>query len=283
MPTIVHVTDLHLDHWPGNLESMATLVCDFPADLFLIGGDNGNDDGLRQTVAALRASHPQAAVAWIRGNHDLWHGSYQRLWDDVPGVDATYLEAQNFEANAFTVVGTYGHYDYSGGTAEFTSEQYETFTDGRCVWNDRFIDRRGRTNPQIAAEIAERFRWRYESACRRGLPIVAVTHTWPFAPTDESGRSFISAYCCNQLIGNALTAKNILPEVLFCGHTHRPARWDEFGFPIINTGSDYKEVRITRWELSAGAEALPTDAASWPPAPEMFGRMKAFWNLRRQS
>src|SRR5262249_25527838 len=126
----------------------------------------------------------------------------------------------------------------------------ETFTDGFAIWNDRYIDRRGCTNPQIAREIAERFSARYAAAIARGLPVVVLTHTWPVAPTDPSRRSFVTAYCSNQLIGDILVSEASRPTVLFCGHTHRPARRDDFGFPMINTGSDYREVRVTQWELA---------------------------------
>ena len=123
-------------------------------------------------------------------------------------------------------------------------------TDGKLIWNDRYIDRLGSSNPEIASEIAIRFRDRYDSAIKRGLPIVVLTHTWPFAPTNDNLRSFASAYCCNQLIGEILLSGSVRPRVLFCGHTHQQSRWDEFGFPMVNTGSDYSVVRISTWELA---------------------------------
>jgi|SRR5579863_5561694 len=249
MATLVHITDLHLDQWPANLEAMLELVREIRADLFLIGGDNGNDEGLAETVRALHHLRPEANIAWVMGNHDLWERPYTHLWDEFADLPANYLELQNLETEYCTVVGTYGHYDYSGGTLELTHEQYETFTDGRLIWNDRFIDRLGRTNPQIAREIADRFCGRYAAAVARRLPVVVLTHTLPFAPTDPRIRCFASAYCCNQMIGQILDSHVDRPAVLFCGHTHQPARWDEFGFPIVNTGSDYRKVRVTRWEM----------------------------------
>ena len=247
---LVHITDLHIDSRPANFTAMLDLVRDIPADLYLIGGDNGNDDGLAKTVDALRLLRPSAAIAWVMGNHDLWYRPYTHLWDEFPELPATYLELHNRETDYCTVIGTYGHYDYSGGTPELSHEQYETFTDGRHIWNDRFIDRQGKTNLEIAREVACRFHDRYRAAVSRGLPIVVLTHTWPFAPTEARRRSFVSAYCCNQLIGDILVSEAVRPEVLFCGHTHRPRRSDAFGFPMVNTGSDYGEVRITQWNIS---------------------------------
>lgn len=249
MFTIAHVTDLHLDHFPDNLAAAVTLLGSDPVDLCLVGGDNGDDAGIAATVRSLLTVHPDARVGWVMGNHDLWHKPYTHLWREVPDVAATYLEMGNLDLDSCTVVGTYGHYDYSGGTAALSHETYENYTDGRVVWNDRFIDHAGRTNPDIAREIADRFRSRYRAAVARGRPIVLLTHTWPFAPTDARLRSFTSAYVSNQLIGDILLASETRPAVAFCGHTHQPARWDEFGFPMINTGSDYREVRVTRWSF----------------------------------
>lgn len=250
MLDFVHVTDLHLDHYAENLDAMTALVRRLPADVILIGGDNGGDTGISAIVDRLAELHPKAAVAWIMGNHDLWGQPYTHLWDVLPGLSATYLEIGNLELSTCTVVGTYGHYDYSGRSSELSCEQLETFTDGRHIWNDRFIDRKSRTNPQIAGEIAERFRGRYRSAEARRLPIVVVSHTWPFAPTDVALRGFLSAYSCNQQIGNIFMSATRRPAVVFCGHTHRAREWNEFGFPMINTGSDYRDVRVTHWILA---------------------------------
>jgi hypothetical protein len=155
---------------------------------------------------------------------------------------------------------------------------------GYQVWNDRYIDREGRTNPQIAREIADRFRSRYRAAVSRGLPIVVLTHTWPFAPTDARYRSFASAYCCNSLIGDILVAAARLPAVLFCGHTHQPGRWDEFGFPMVNTGSDYREVRVTHWQLPPAGPREPEDTPAhtetptiWRDQPKARRRWWWFW------
>jgi predicted phosphodiesterase len=249
MAKIIHITDLHLDHCPGNLDSMLELVRDVPVDIYLIGGDNGNDEGVLSTIEALRELQPHASIAWVMGNHDLWYKPYTHLWNDFRELPATYLELGNLETEYCTIVGTYGHYDYSGGTLKLSFEQYENFTDGHCIWNDRFIERTGKSNPQIAKEIADRFCLRYDLAIERGLPILVLMHTWPFAPTDDRYRSFASAYCCNQMIGDILVSHQVLPQVLFCGHTHQAAQWDEFGFPMINTGSDYNHVRITQWEI----------------------------------
>ena len=251
MPVLVHVTDLHLDDWPQNLGRMVELVQDVPADLYLIGGDNGNEEGVTRTITELARIRGEAHVAWVLGNHDLWQRPYTDLWRSWPKVPGTYLERENLETPYCTVVGTYGHYDYSGGDPEITFEQYEAFTDGRLIWNDRYIDRLGKTNPEIAKEIVQRFAERYAAAIDRGLPIVVLTHTWPFAPTDPARRSFVAAYCCNQLVGEVIQSFDALPAVLFCGHTHRATVREDFGFPMINTGSDYQEVRITEWTLPA--------------------------------
>lgn len=256
MPLFVHITDLHLDHWPQNLAAMIELVRDIPADVFLVGGDNGGDDGIAQTIAALRGLRPQAAIAWVMGNHDLWRKPYTHVWNNFGQLTAVYLERQNLDRDDCTVVGTYGHYDYSGGDPSIPTEVYESFRWGTMVWNDRFIDRLGRTNPEIALELTDRFRARFQSAVDRGRPIVLLTHTWPVVPEHASQPSFVTAYLVNHQVGAVVRAAPVRPVVGFCGHTHRPARSDHCGFPIINTGSDYRQVRITQWALPSALAAV---------------------------
>lgn len=254
MPNLVHLTDLHLDNHPGNLRAALRQLEGVDADVFLLGGDHAGAPALRQLVDVLQRGWPNAAIAWVAGNHDLWGKSYRHLWegaDDAPGVC---LERDNLELPYCTVVGTYAHYDHRYGDPAFPESAYESFTDGRRVWNDRYIDRGGRTNPEIAAEVAERFAERCDAAWRRPLPVVVLTHVPPFASLNAWPRNFFSAYCVSGVVGDVILRQPNRPAALFCGHTHRPIRADELGFPMINTGSDYEQARITVWPMDDGSE-----------------------------
>nr|VFK44687.1 MAG: Calcineurin-like phosphoesterase [Candidatus Kentron sp. SD]VFK49590.1 MAG: Calcineurin-like phosphoesterase [Candidatus Kentron sp. SD]VFK79192.1 MAG: Calcineurin-like phosphoesterase [Candidatus Kentron sp. SD] len=249
MPRIIHMTDLHLDDWPGNLPGMVARIEGRAADIFLIGGDNGGEARVVEIVRALRGTHPKAAIAWIMGNHDLWDRPIDDVWRDhvVPG--ARYLETGNLETDACTVVGTYGHYDHSGGDPNIPDEIYEQYRFGNLGWNDRYILRDHRTNPEIAGEIARRFAVRYRRALARRLPVVVLMHTLAFEELNAWGRNFYGAYGTNSLIGDEILKYDPKPVVLFCGHTHNPIRVETRGFPMINTGSDYNRVRISTFEF----------------------------------
>ena len=245
----VHVTDLHLEVHPTNLDKMARLLDGCDASIFLVGGDNGGPRGIDRIVSALHRLNPSALVAWIKGNHDLWHRSVTELWSEEQIGAATYLETRNLETPQCTVVGTYGHYDYAGGDASIPLGVYERYEHKGMTWNDRFIDRMGRKDQEIAKEIAMQFEARYHDAEIRGLPIVVLMHTYPFVPLDDSRRNFCSAYCINSLIGEVLHSASLKPVAIFCGHTHQASQWSPFGYPIMNPGSDYRIVRIGTWTL----------------------------------
>ena len=256
MPTLLHLTDLHLDVWPENraavereLERLGP-VDDSQPLLLLLGGDHGGEPALRQIVALVRRYFPAAQIGWIRGNHDLWGRPYTDLWQPSPDLPATYLELANLDSTACTVVGSYGHYDFSGAPAGVSPEELETDAGQHdASQGDRSIDRLGKSHREIASEIADRFAQRYAAAVARSLPIVVLSHTWPFAPLDESLRSLACAYCCNQLLGDVILSHAKRPVVLLCGHTHATARWDAFGFPMLSTGSGRAQVQIARWEI----------------------------------
>lgn len=233
--TLVHITDLHLDHWPQNLDAMLTLIQGVPADLFLVGGDNGGEDGISRTVSELRKRNPSTPIGWVMGNHDLWDHSIDYLWRGFGQVPATYLERVNLELDWCTVVGTYGHYDFSGGDPSIPVEYYEEYFYMGMIWNDHLIHRNGRTNVQIAEEVAGRFKDRYLAALDRCLPIIVLTHTVPFVPMKKLDLTFVSGYSINKRIGEILLTQKTKPVVVFCGHTHRPARSSRFSFPVINT------------------------------------------------
>lgn len=242
------MTDLHIDDFPENLHEIAMLIEGQSADIFLIGGDNGGDAGIARIIHLLRGTHPKAAIAWVMGNHELWHHVIDHLWLDYSNPNACYLEIDNLETDTCTVVGTYGHYDYSGGDPAICHEIYEQYRFGDMGWNDRFIIR-DQTNPEIAREIAERFAVRYRRALARELPIVVLMHTLAFAELNAWQRNFYGAYGTNSFIGDEILRHDTKPIVLFCGHTHNPIRIETYGFPMINTGSDYNEVRVTAFEF----------------------------------
>nr|VFK40845.1 MAG: Calcineurin-like phosphoesterase [Candidatus Kentron sp. TC] len=248
MSRIIHMTDLHLDDFPGNLHEVAALIEDRSVDIFLIGGDNGGDAGIARLVRLLRGTHPTAAIAWVMGNHELWNRPIDHLWRDYSHLGACYLERENLEIDTCTVVGTYGHYDYSGGDPSIGHEIYEQYRFKGMGWNDRHIIR-DRTNPEIAREIAERFAIRYRRALDRGLPLVVLMHTLAFVELNAWGRNFYGAYGVNSLIGDEILKHDTKPMALFCGHTHKPIRIETHGFPMINTGSDYENARITAFEF----------------------------------
>nr|VFK22473.1 MAG: Calcineurin-like phosphoesterase [Candidatus Kentron sp. MB]VFK28804.1 MAG: Calcineurin-like phosphoesterase [Candidatus Kentron sp. MB]VFK74104.1 MAG: Calcineurin-like phosphoesterase [Candidatus Kentron sp. MB] len=253
MPKILHMTDLHIDDFPENLSEMAEQIKGMDVDVFLIGGDNGGDQGITGIVRLLKKTYPEAAIAWVMGNHDLWGNPVDHLWRDDrhSHVDACYLERGNLELKICTVVGTYGHYDYSGGDPTIPHEIYEQYRFDDLGWNDHHIIRGHRTNPEIARDLANRFALRYRRALIRGLPIVVLMHTLPFVELNAWERNFYGAYGTNGLIGNEILTHDTKPIALFCGHTHNPICVDTFGFPMINTGSDYNRVRITTFHFPA--------------------------------
>ena len=249
MTTVVHISDLHLERFPANLPAALKLVGDQPVDLFLVGGDNGGRSGIDKTVGAVRERWPQVPIGWVMGNHDLWEQPYTYLWESFDDLPATYLETANLELAGLTVVGTYGHYDYSGRDSSIPLVCFENYTFRNLRWNDHFIERGGRSDPEIAGEIAEQFLQRYRAAVIRALPIVVLTHTSPFPPPDVLRRSFVSGYCVNSKIGDVLLAAQRPPSVVFWGHTHRRSETAPHGFPMINPGSDYREVAIARYRI----------------------------------
>ncbi len=245
--SFLHLTDLHLEQSPENLESLKEkLRGSDPFDFVLIGGDNGGEQGLKDTLNVISEHSPEAKIAWIKGNHDLWNRSYSEIWEGSSyGDNVFYLENESLETEALIIVGTYGHYDYRGGDPTISDSVYQAYRYKNYVWNDRFIKKDGVLDTEIARKLAESFAIRYQHAVDTGKPIFLLTHTYPYAP-DLPYRCFASAYAVNTEIGLCINRASRKPVLAFVGHTHQKSVWSPNGYPIVNPGSDYQQVRYSK-------------------------------------
>ena len=260
---ILHITDLHLERGSRNLDALEQLLAtqDKDIDLILIGGDNGNAIGLRSTIYFLKKKYPNAHIAWVKGNHDLWKKDFDSVYsNDGVDVDSVhYLESTVIEFENMTLSGSYGHYDFRGGDVSIPLETYDQYKYERRIKNDWKIERHGRGNQELGDELANKFKTRLSLASNINKPLMLLFHTYPFAPEKASSRSFSSAYAINTKIGEAIIDQNRKPELVFVGHTHSESVWNPHGFNIINPGSDYQQVQAVIVSLDEKGNAKKTN------------------------
>jgi hypothetical protein len=241
-----------------------------------------------------RISGPATPIAICLGNHDLW-GSKRalrkalnpedlqaRFWQPAAAKHGVcLLDAGNADLDDFTIVGAYGHYDYSFacpalklGTNEISTGDYQRGCppDSRLFWNDRRWMPCDRGDIPEALRQAETFGSRFAMAAARRKPILVATHTAPFEeligyPIDAAKEeSFFRAYSGSSHMGTAIARHSAGIAFVACGHTHcavgpvRHSGTDDH-FLIANIGSDYGSPQAVVFDTSTmkATRASPCD------------------------
>jgi hypothetical protein len=257
-------------------------------DLLLIAGDVAEMEDL--TGAGQGRNHLRlferlrAALAcpigFIAGNHDLWSSdpasdSWRVYREVLPGIAAaagvTCLDAENLRAGPLTVVGCYGHYDYSlrvpdlaiGGRL-VTDEDYRAkFPPGHHspVWMDGLKIHWPYDDPSACAAICDAGGARMDAALAGGARrIVFVTHVVP--RHEVNGRRanpspvslFLNAFSgtarLEAIVRRAVSAGARVLAV--SGHTHKAVdRVELEGAVYLNVGGTYGAPRLVVEETDA--------------------------------
>jgi 3',5'-cyclic AMP phosphodiesterase CpdA len=128
------LSDIHVDidhrQPDGVIQGLVETIQDRHVDLMIIAGDVANDYEL--TLRALETIEDASGVQcfFVPGNHDIWNEKHPELnaWD-------TYEALKQFSGNLcngprelendWVVIGDLGWYDYSFGSREYTTEEFD--------------------------------------------------------------------------------------------------------------------------------------------------------------
>ncbi len=231
-------------------------------DAIVLGGDNAeiswNLNEHKVLINKLRKRFGATPIAFVLGNHELWgqwlHWPVKRLLEETFPAFAqreslVYLERQNLGLNGVTIVGTYGHYDYSlgrtdkGVTLDHITRGEKRF--GRYViqWGDKQqIDTQGRTDTDICEKLVKAFSDRMQTAIGE---VISISHTVPskelIGHPDSPEQDFLGAYSGSTRIGEVI--KKYRGFLHLCGHTHAKAEGKIGKTRVINVGADYDLLR----------------------------------------
>jgi predicted phosphodiesterase len=260
-----------------------------PADLdvLAIAGDVAESEGLAGSKIGSRherlLTHLRAAtgcpVAFCAGNHDIWSTDpgvnswliyRERLSEAAGRTETTYLDRDNLNLPGLTVVGCYGHFDFSLRTPGLrirgetvTERHYRRQTPpgyAQPVWMDGQRIAWSYSDDEACAEICRLASQRMEAAVRRGRPILFLSHTVPRSEVNgHHGSTAEKSLFLNAFSGTSRLEKVIREGVgettgliAAAGHTHRriaPLEID--GVTYLNAGGDYGKPHLEIIELAA--------------------------------
>ncbi len=283
-------SDLHYGIYPRVSELIGEFIerAIAPAglDVLVVAGDlaetenqSGAEIGRNHTplLARLREAI-RCPVAFCAGNHDIWttdpavdswHIYDTRLAEIAACAQATYLDQRSLELEGLTIVGCYGHFDFSLRTPDLaiggvtvTDEHYRRQTPPghtRPVWMDGRRIHWSFSDKDACAEVCGRAKIRMERALERQLPILFVSHTVPrnevngHYTSDRELSLFLNAFSGTSRLEDLirLAASNDLKVVAVSGHTHRVVPRRELdGVHYLNVGGEYGTPRLEILEFS---------------------------------
>ncbi|MEI6732027.1 MAG: metallophosphoesterase [archaeon] len=288
-------SDLHLNNprWRSG-PYVDTLFPEEDFDVLLLGGDNAEPSPNRENHYRL-FDHLQrkirCPIAFVAGNHDIWdsdpsHTAEELLFGVYPEMamkmGVHYLETTNLDIKNWTIVGTYGHYDYSFPAVDDDRQKMKdvetgrliTFTESGKVKRERTyqdflkINMGKTTNPDLCNKILDRFEMRVRHA--RGS-LMTISHTLPdisFAGTSAEARS---PYSGSKRLGEII--KTHWSAYHFCGHTHHYFNGKFGSVDAVNIGSGGDTFRYVILDTTS-SKKIKTISCSMdnPPRDMRFSR-----------
>gem|GEM_PF-3959075 len=254
-------SDLHIDaNNRVSIEKLARISrMRVKPDAVLLCGDNAEVThglGNHRLLFDVLLERFQSPLGFIAGNHDLYgrpsgFTSRELLDETYPALaeelDVMYLERDNLVVGDTTVVGTYGHYDYTLGRVRGTVDE-ESFRSGVAIvggrelgWSDhRYMDWCGESDPAVCKKLLSEF-W-------RRLPdagdVLTVSHTAPTKRlvgwSDSPKQDFFGAFSGSTMLEDILS--DSVSRFHLCGHTHHYARERIGDTRCVNIGSDYRDI-----------------------------------------
>ncbi len=249
-------------------------------DLLVIAGDLAETQGLagnrigdhHREILRKLAEACECKIAWCAGNHDIWSfdpdvESNQIYYELLPAAaaecDCCFLDRGNLELPGLTVVGCYGHFDFSLRVDELTINGAEVLESHylaqtppghtKPVWMDCLNIWWQWDDPEACRVICESGSERMKSALSREGAVLFVSH--------GVGRRELNGHAGSQvpesLFRNAFCGTERLESIVrlahqpgrkvlaVSGHTHRQINQQTIdGIDYLNVGGDYGKPRL---------------------------------------
>lgn len=261
-------SDLHYpwrERGMGQVAAMGQRAMESQAGVLILGGDNGEPDGL------YAFEHFPGKKLIIAGNHDLYTKTddslvrYRGLEEAYRQFGFHFLDAQPAIVNGVGFAGNVGWYDYSFRRTEplpedpecpllingkrlheLTEEDYarQTFriTEGRrtytASWEDRANISWGITDKEFLDRCLDKLEGDLSQLEREVDKICAVVHHLPFDELVKHDPNDIALTLTNAYMGSTRIGELLLahPKVrtVITGHTHRPGKYSIHGLDVYN-------------------------------------------------
>ena len=235
------LSDIHVDLEDSDpqklLQGMVEAIKEFQVEIMIIAGDVAND--FEVTLRFLRQLEVTAGVCclFVPGNHDIWNEKHpdKTAWE-------TYRGLEKFSGNLtrgpveltdqWVVIGDLGWYDFSFGSPEYTTAEYDRMEINGRLWQDKIKAAWGKSTIEMHQYFYRKLEKQLDSY--RHKSIILVTHVLPIIeftvqPPDKMWH-YLNAFLGSRQYGEL--ALKYAVKYSISGHVHyrRQVKYDDTTF-----------------------------------------------------
>ena len=265
------LSDIHvdIDHQQpdGVIEGLVKVIQDRSVDLMIIAGDVANDYEL--TLRVLNTVEEVSAVPclFVPGNHDIWNEKHPDLnaWDTYEALKqfpGNLCNGPRELGNNWVAIGDLGWYDYSFGSTQYTTAEFDRMKiDGR-LWQDKIKADWGRSTLEMHRYFYDKLEQQLKA--HRDKNIILVTHVLPLVdftvqPPDKQW-NYLNAFLGSKQYGQLALDYSVAYSI--CGHVHYrkeqthgktvficnclnyASQWLDNDDPVLEVGRAFKAIKL---------------------------------------
>ena len=223
------LSDIHvdIDHQTphGVLEGIVVAIRENGVDIMVIAGDVANDYEL--TLRALETIEDASGVRclFVPGNHDIWNEKHPDMtaWDIYEALkkfSGNLCNGPHELGNDWIVIGDMGWYDYSFGSREYSTAEFDRMKINGRLWQDKIKANWRRSTIEMHQFFHDKLKQQLRD--HQNENIILVTHVLPLMdftvqPPDRMW-NYLNAFLGSQQYGQL--ALDFSAAYSICGHVH---------------------------------------------------------------
>jgi putative phosphoesterase len=223
------LSDLHVDledNTPGKvLEGLAATVTEQKVEIMIIAGDVANN--FEVTLEFLRDFENTCSVRclFVPGNHDIWNETHpaKTAWDIYEALQSFGDNLTNGPiplTNNWVAIGDLGWYDYSFGSPDYTSADFDRMQINGRLWQDKVKAVWGKSTIAMHQYFCGKIEKQLQAYQHKN--IILVTHVLPIIdftvqPPDKMWR-YLNAFLGSRQYGELALKYGVKYSI--SGHVH---------------------------------------------------------------
>jgi putative phosphoesterase len=263
------LSDLHVDLKRGIydeiLQGLAAAVESNDVDVMIIAGDVAND--YEVTLNFLRDVERKADVRclFVPGNHDIWNEKHTKMnaWDTYQALMAFdgNLAGRSIDlAGDWIAIGDMGWYDYSFGSQEYSTPDFDRMQIKGRLWQDKVKAVWDRSTIEMHQYFFDKLQKQLEASQHKN--IILVTHVVPIVDFTVQPPNQIWKYL-NAFLGSRQYGEMALDfsvKYSISGHVHyrrqQPFRNTTFICNCLNYTNQWVDNKDPRVEVQRALKTI---------------------------